>query len=69
MTHIPSEYIISKIKEFEGCRLKAYKCPAGKLTIGYGITDADINLTGTKITEGLEITKETAELWLKNSLI
>lgn len=26
------------IKEFEGCRLKAYKCPAGVWTIGYGWT-------------------------------
>ena len=26
----------SLIKKFEGCALKAYKCPAGKLTIGYG---------------------------------
>lgn len=27
------------IKSFEGCRLKAYRCPAGKLTIGYGHTN------------------------------
>jgi len=26
------------IKEFEGCRLKAYKCPAGIWTIGWGQT-------------------------------
>lgn len=26
------------IAKFEGCRLKAYKCPAGKWTIGYGHT-------------------------------
>ena len=26
------------IKKFEGCRLKAYLCPAGVLTIGYGHT-------------------------------
>ncbi len=26
------------IKEFEGLRLEAYKCPAGVLTIGYGHT-------------------------------
>ena len=69
MTHIPSEYIISKIKEFEGCYLKAYKCPAGKITIGYGITNDDINITGTKITLDSQISKETAELWLKKSLI
>jgi len=27
------------IKKFEGCSLKAYRCPAGKLTIGYGHTN------------------------------
>lgn len=27
---------IHLIKQFEGCRLQAYLCPAGKLTIGYG---------------------------------
>lgn len=29
---------IDLIKQFEGCRLKAYKCPAGVPTIGYGHT-------------------------------
>ena len=29
---------LNLIKQFEGCRLKAYKCPAGVLTIGYGHT-------------------------------
>ena len=27
------------IAQYEGCRLKAYKCPAGKWTIGYGHTE------------------------------
>ena len=27
---------INLIKSFEGCHLKAYICPAGKYTIGYG---------------------------------
>ena len=30
--------ILSVIKQFEGLRLKAYKCPSGVLTIGYGHT-------------------------------
>jgi GH24 family phage-related lysozyme (muramidase) len=30
---------IDLIKSFEGLRLKAYVCPAGKLTIGYGHTE------------------------------
>lgn len=27
------------IKKYEGCNLKAYRCPAGKWTIGYGHTE------------------------------
>ena len=30
------------IKSFEGCRLKAYKCPAGVWTCGYGSTGPDV---------------------------
>lgn len=29
---------IDLVKEFEGCKLQAYHCPAGVLTIGYGHT-------------------------------
>lgn len=29
---------LALIKEFEGCKLSAYQCPAGKWTIGYGST-------------------------------
>ena len=32
------EILIKLIKESEGCKLKAYKCPAGIWTIGYGQT-------------------------------
>ncbi len=38
------------IKSWEGCRLTAYKCPAGILTIGYGHTGKDVKL-GMKITQ------------------
>lgn len=38
------------IKKFEGCRLTAYKCPAGVLTIGYGHTGKDV-VSGMKITQ------------------
>lgn len=48
------------IKRYEGCRLKAYKCPSGKLTIGYGHTG------GVKIDD--VITKKGAEELLKNDL-
>ena len=33
-----SENGLDLIKHFEGCELKAYKCPAGVWTIGYGHT-------------------------------
>lgn len=29
---------LALIKKYEGCRMKAYKCPAGVWTIGYGHT-------------------------------
>jgi lysozyme len=31
------------IKDFEGCRLEAYLCPAQRWTIGYGHTGADVH--------------------------
>ena len=34
---------IDLIKEFEGCELTAYVCPAGVLTIGYGHTGVDVS--------------------------
>jgi len=51
---------IDLVKHFEGCYLKAYKCPAGVWTIGYGHT------SGVK--EGMEITKVEAEIMLINDL-
>lgn len=33
-----SDYALSRLKEFEGLRLTAYRCPGGKWTIGYGHT-------------------------------
>ena len=36
------DVLISLIKEFEGCKLKAYKCPAGVWTVGFGATGPDI---------------------------
>lgn len=50
------------IKRFEGCRLKAYKCPANVWTIGYGNTFYE---DGMKVKEGDVITQERAELLAK----
>jgi lysozyme len=46
------------IKEFEGCKLKAYQCSAKKWTIGYGNTFFD---DGTPVVAGNAITQQKAE--------
>ena len=51
---------IALIKKYEGCRLKAYKCPADVWTIGYG---------NTKFAEpGKRITKQQAGAYLRYDL-
>ncbi len=52
---------IDLIKQHEGCRLTAYRCPAGVWTIGYGHTGSDVK-------EGLTITPVKAEKLLKSDL-
>lgn len=44
---------LNLIKQYEGCRLSAYKCPAGVLTIGYGHT--------VGVRSGDRITQEQAD--------
>lgn len=51
---------LNLIKKYEGCRLTAYKCPAGVHTIGYGHT------AGVKM--GDKITQERADDLLKEDL-
>ncbi len=51
---------IDLIKKFEGCRLDAYKCPAGVWTIGYGHTAG--------ITAGQKISQAQAEAYLRADL-
>ena len=56
---------LATVKEFEGLRLKAYKCPAAVWTIGYGHTSA----AGAPIVNpDLVITKEDAEEILKEDM-
>lgn len=45
---------LALIKEFEGCKLTAYRDGGGVLTIGYGHTGADVE-------EGMTITQEEAD--------
>lgn len=54
------EYTIKKICEFEGFESKAYKCPAGVWTIGYGHT--------SNVNPGQIITKEQAEKYLQEDI-
>lgn len=49
------------LKEFEGCRLEAYFCPAKVLTIGFGST-------GPHVKAGMKITMAEAEALLKADL-
>ena len=51
---------IDLIKRFEGCRLTAYKCPAGVWTIGYGHTKG--------VKEGQRISEAEAERMLAEDL-
>lgn len=58
---IASQKCIDLIKQFEGYYSKAYLCPAGVPTIGYGSTMWN---DGRKVKMGEKITKEGAELLL-----
>ena len=56
-----SQHGINLIKQFEGVRFTAYKCPAGVYTIGYGHT------RGVK--RGMKITEEEASAFLTADLL
>lgn len=51
---------VALIAEAEGCRLKAYRCPAGVPTIGWGETDG--------VQMGDACTQEQADRWLLEDL-
>lgn len=55
---------LNLIKKFEGCKLKAYLCPAKKWTIGWGAT---YYKDGSKVKEGDIITQDEADellMWM-----
>ena len=56
-----SNYAIESIKQFEGCKLTAYKCPANVWTIGYGHTK--------NVTSGMKITQVEANNFIKNDIL
>ena len=55
-----SEILINKLKQFEGYRAKAYRCPAGVWTCGYGHTKG--------VTARTMCDKKKAEEWLRMDL-
>ena len=55
---------IKLIKDMEGFRSKAYVCPAGKWTIGYGTT----TWMGKPVEAGMTMTEKEAELALQSDL-
>lgn len=61
MEYRASDTLIQAVKQFEGLRLKAYRCPAGIWTIGYGHT------RGVKA--GQQITREQADSLLVGDLL
>lgn len=64
----PSKNCYKLIKQFEGCSLKAYKDPVGVITIRYGTTNVDSDLTGKTITMNTKISQKTAEKWLEKTV-
>jgi lysozyme len=59
-------YAIDIIKKYEGLSLKAYKCPAGVWTIGYGTT---VYPDGKPVKSGDVITKDYASALLLDYVI
>lgn len=55
-----SDILVKHIKAAEGYRSKAYLCPAGRYTCGYGHTRGVTRLT--------TCTEERAETWLRDDL-
>jgi lysozyme len=58
---MPSATCFALIRKSEGLRLKAYRCPAGVLTIGYGHTGPDVR-------ENKKITHDEAEALLQTDI-
>ncbi len=56
-----SNQLIEQIKQFEGFRQTAYRCPAGVWTVGYGHTGG--------VRRGDKMTREEAERQLRRDLI
>jgi len=64
--HMSPEGMNALLKKFEGCKLKAYRCPANVCTIGYGHTSA----AGTPmVNDGMTITQADADAILTRDIV
>ena len=54
------------LKKFEGCKLKAYRCPANVCTIGYGHTNG---AGAPEVRDGMTITQAQADDILKRDIV
>lgn len=59
-----SDVGVNLIEEFEGFKSKAYRCPAGIWTVGYGTTFID----GDPVQPGMTVTLAEAESLIKKDL-
>jgi lysozyme len=59
----PNKATIDLVKRWEGFKAKAYICPAGVLTVGYGTTNR-AGIPGVKITPDTVVTEAQATEWL-----
>ena len=64
--HMSQGGLDNLLKKFEGCKLKAYRCPAGVCTIGYGHTSA---AGAPQVADGMIITQADAEDILKRDIV
>lgn len=61
----PSQNCLDLVKSSEGFFAKAYRCPAGVWTIGYGTT---VYPNGDKVKQGDTCTPEQADAWMMHEL-
>lgn len=61
----PSQEFFRLLKLFEGCKLEAYRCSAGVVTIGFG---SILNDKGNPFKMGDKITQADADFLLKNEV-
>ena len=64
--HMSQGGLDALLKKFEGCKLKAYRCPANVCTIGYGHTSA---AGAPQVADGMIITQADAEDILKRDIV